>query len=143
LITWSIAGQAAVVVDGSLTWLVVFVALHGVGIGICFAHLSSWTLSAARTGEEHLTASSIATVRSLGQAFGAAIAGLVANSAGLTQGVSMATVAAAATWVYGLGTLIPVILIVLTLRFLWLHRQTAGASMLQHAPPSGKMVSEE
>ena len=116
VITCSIAGQAAVVVNGSLTWLGIFMALHGVGIGICFAHLSSWTISAARRGEEHLTASYMATVRSLGQAFGAA-------TAGLAQGVSAVTVAAAATWVYGLGSLVPVVLTVLALRFLWLQRQ--------------------
>jgi MFS family permease len=143
IITWSIAGQAAVVVNGSLTWLVVFIALHGVGIGICFAHLSSWTISAARVGEENLTASSIATVRSLGQAFGAATAGLIANAAGLAQGVSVATVASAATWVYGLSTLVPVILTVLALRLLWLHHQISVASNLQRAPQPGKAVSQE
>jgi hypothetical protein len=67
-ITGSIVGQATVVVSGSLTWLAVFLVLHGVGIGICFPHLSSRTISAACPGEEHLTASSIATVRSLGRA---------------------------------------------------------------------------
>jgi len=123
VIMGSIAGQAVVVVNGSLTWLVAFIALHGAGIGICFAHLSSWTISAAREDEVNLTASSIATVRSLGQACGAATAGLIANAAGLAQGVSVATVASAATWVYGLCTLVPVVLTVLALRLLWLHRQ--------------------
>jgi hypothetical protein len=143
LIMWSIAGQAAVVVNGSLTWLAVFMALHGVGIGICFAHLSSWTISVARGGEENLTASSIATVRSLGQAFGAATAGLIANAAGLVQGVSVITVASAATWVYGLCTLLPVVLVVLALRLLWLYRQTSIASGPRRAPQPGKVVSQE
>jgi MFS family permease len=143
LIMCSIAGQAAVVVNGALTWFGVFIALHGVGIGICFAHLSSWTIAAARQGEEHLTASSIATVRSLGQAFGAAAAGLVANAAGLGQGVSVVTVASAATWVYGLCTLLPLVLTVLSLRLLWLHRQEGVASGLQHAPRPGKAVWRE
>jgi hypothetical protein len=97
VITGCIVGQVAVVVNGSLTWLAVFMALHGIGIGICFDHLSSRTISAARRGEEHLTASSIGTVRSLGQAFGVATAGLIANAAGLAQGVSTVTVASVAT----------------------------------------------
>jgi hypothetical protein len=143
VIMCSIAGQAAVVVNGPLTWLVVFIALHGVGIGICFAHLSTWTISAARMGEENLTASSIATVRSLGQAFGAATAGLVANAAGLLHGVSAAVVASAATWVYGLSTLLPVVLTVLALRLLWLHRQLSIASAPQHTPQPGKVTSQE
>jgi hypothetical protein len=123
VIMCSIAGQAAVVVNGSLTWLGAFMALHGVGIGVCFAHLSSWTISAARQGEENLTASSIATVRSLGQAFGAATAGLVANAAGLEGGVSRATVASAASWVYQMSIIAPVVITVLAGRLLWLHRQ--------------------
>ncbi len=143
LIACSIAGQASVVVNGSLLWLGIFMALHGIGIGICFAHLSSWTISAARRGEEHLTASSMATVRSLGQAFGAATAGLVANAAGLAQGVSVDTVASAATWVYGLGTLVPVVLTVLALRFLWLQRQIRSASGPQHASQPGTVASQE
>jgi MFS family permease len=125
VIMCGIAGQAAVVVNGSLTWFGVFIALHGVGIGICFAHLSSWTISAARPGEENLTASSIATVRSLGQAFGAATAGLVANAAGLAAGVSPATVASAASWVYQMGIVAPAVITVLAGRLLWLHRQPA------------------
>jgi MFS family permease len=142
-ITCSIAGQAAVVVNGSLLWLVVFIALHGIGIGLCFAHLSSWAIAAARQGEEHLTASSIATVRSLGQAFGAATAGLVANAAGLAQGISVATVASAATWVYGLGTLVPVVLTVLALHLLWLQRQTGPPHAMPHVSEPGKVTSQE
>jgi hypothetical protein len=143
VITCGIAGQAAVVVNGSLAWLGVFMALHGAGIGICFAHLSSWTIAAARAGEENLTASSIATVRSLGQAFGAATAGLIANAAGLAQGVSAVTVASVATWVYGLCSFLPVVLTALALRLLWLYRRTRIASGLQHAPQPGKAVSLE
>jgi len=111
--------------------------------GLYFAHLSSWTIVAARQGEEHLTASSIATVRSLGQAFGAATAGLVANAAGLAQGISVATVASAATWVYGLGTLVPAALTVLALRLLWLQRQTHIPHDTPHTPQPGKVVSQE
>jgi MFS family permease len=143
LITCSIAGQAAVVVNGSPLWLIIFIALHGIGIGLCFAHLSSWTIAAARPGEEHLTASSIATVRSLGQACGAAAAGLVANAAGLAQGISVATVASAATWVYGLGTFVPVALTVLALRLLWLYRQSSLPYDAQDTPQPGKVAPQE
>ena len=130
-------------VNGSLLWLVVFIALHGIGIGLCFAHLSSWTIAAARQGEEHLTASSITTVRSLGQVFGAATAGLVANVAGLAQGISVATVASAATWVYGLGALVPVVLTVLALHLLWLQRQTGPPHTMPHVSEPGKVTSQE
>jgi hypothetical protein len=55
----------------------------------------------------------------LGNAFGAAAAGVVANAVGLMAGVSLSTVTAVATWVYGLSILVPVTIVVLTLRVLW------------------------
>jgi predicted MFS family arabinose efflux permease len=99
------------------------VALIGAGIGVCFAHISSWSIMAARPGESSLTASSIPTIQSLGIAFGAAIAGLVANTAGLATEISHTTVAAAAARVYQLGIIAPVMLAVLACRLVWLHQQ--------------------
>jgi MFS family permease len=116
------AGLAAAVTHGPLLLLGAFVALMGAGIGACFAHISSWSIAAARQGESVLTASSIPTIQSLGIAFGAALAGLVANTAGLATDISLATVTAAATWVYQLGTIAPSILAVLAWRLVWLHQ---------------------
>jgi hypothetical protein len=112
---------------GDLLRLGVCLALTGAGIGVCFAHIGSWTIAAARPGEGALTASAIPTLQSLGIAFGAATAGLVANTAGLARGMSPATVASAATWLYGLSIVGPVLIMVLTLRFLWLHRDVSVA----------------
>jgi MFS family permease len=122
VLTCGVVGQALVVVNGSLFLLGSFVVLTGVGIGLCFAHISSWSMTAARPGEEERTASCIPMAQSLGIAFGAATAGVVANMAGLAAGVSPFTVAAAATWVYGLSTVAPAVITGLAFRFLWLHR---------------------
>jgi MFS family permease len=124
LILSGVLGLRACVVDGPLAILGICVALIGAGIGVCFAHISSWTMAAARVGEEALTAASIPTIQSLGIAFGAAVAGLVANMAGLAVGVSPAAVASAATWVYLLGIVPPAVMAVLSGRLLWLHRQS-------------------
>ena len=107
---------------GDVLRLGMFLALTGAGIGVCSAHIGSWTIAAARPGEGALTAAALPTLQSLGFAFGAAIAGLVANTAGLARGMSRATVASAATWLYGLSIVGPVLILVCTLRFLWLHR---------------------
>ncbi len=122
-IACGIAGQALLVVDGTLTALAVFVALTGLGIGICHPHLVHWTMSAARDGEEGLTASAISTVRSLGVAFGAAFSGLVANAAGLAAGVSEASVAATAVWIYGLIIVAPSCAVVLAVLLVRLHER--------------------
>lgn len=121
LMTCGAVGLGLWVVHGSLTLLGVCVSLTGAGIGVCFAHISSRAIAAAHPGEGSLVGSAIPTLQSLGIAFGAATAGLVANTAGLAAGVSSATVAAAATWVYGLGVVAPLSLTGLAVRFAWRH----------------------
>jgi MFS family permease len=125
-------GLAASIAHGPLSLLSVGVALMGAGIGVCFAHISSWSITAARPGESILTASSIPTLQSLGIAFGAAIAGLVANTAGLATDVSRATVIMAATWVYRLGLIAPLLLAVLAWRLVWLHQRMPRGTRIQN-----------
>ena len=81
--------------------LIVFpaIALTGAGIGSCWAFIAQRVMTGARKGEEDLAASSVATVQQTGFALGAALAGLVANAAGLSGGLDRADVAAAAFWV--------------------------------------------
>jgi predicted MFS family arabinose efflux permease len=54
----------------------------GVGIGICWAFVAQRIMSGARKGEEAVAASSVPTMQQMGFALGAALSGLVANSAG-------------------------------------------------------------
>ena len=117
-----VAGQALVVVNGPLFLLGSCAVLTGIGYGLCYAHLNSWTIAAAHPGEEDRTASCIPMAQQLGVAFGAATVGVIANAAGLAEGVSWLTVAAMATWVYGLSVVVPVAIAVLTLRVLWDHQ---------------------
>ncbi len=133
-VTGGVAGQALLVVEGPLLALAGCVALTGFGIGLCLAHIVNWTMSAASAGEEAVTASSITTVRAMGIAFGAALAGLVANAAGLGAGVSPATVAAAAAWVYGLSVIAPTAIAVLSFRLLWLHRERGVGAVAARQP---------
>ena len=103
----------------------VLMGLIGLGIGACNLHVVALTMRIAEPGFESLTASSIPTIRSLGISFGAAIAGLIANSAGLARGVTVETVAAAATWVYGATILAPAVSLLLAMRVVRLRRTTA------------------
>jgi Major Facilitator Superfamily len=134
VVTGGVMGQAALIVDGPLFLLGGFAALTGVGYGLCYAHLNSWTMAAARQGEEDRTASWIPMGQHLGTAFGAAIVGVVANAAGLAAGVSVTTVTAAATWVYGMSVVTPVAIALLTLRVLWWHQPVW--------PPFGRVSSQ-
>jgi MFS family permease len=103
--------------DGDTAWLLICAPLVGIGIGIFHVHMTVRVMGAARAGEESITASSLSTIRSLGMAFGAALAGTVANVAGLQQVATPEAVRAAVTAVY-LSNLLPLMLAVLvTMRF--------------------------
>lgn len=100
--------------------------LVGLGLGSSNLHVVAATMRHATQGEESITASSIPTIRSLGIAFGAAGAGVIANSAGLTDALLTPDVARAVLWVLGIGTLAPLSALVLSTRFIALiHRDAA------------------
>ena len=102
----------------------------GAGMGLCLAHISNWTMSTAPPDEAKVTASAIPTMNSLGRGFGAAAAGVVANAARLGAGVSRETVASAVAWVSGTAVLVPLLIVLLSLRLLSLRRKVtrrAGA----------------
>jgi hypothetical protein len=109
------------------------VSVVGFGIGSSSLHLTAWAMAVARAGEESLTAGSIPTVRSLGIAFGAAVAGLVANSAGLHHGIDAPHVAAAATWVMAIGSAAPAVSGLLALRIIALRSPTHAPARAEDA----------
>jgi MFS family permease len=123
MILGGITGLAASIAHGPLLLLSLCVSLIGAGIGVCFAHISSWSIAVARQGERAVTASAIPTLQSLGIAFGAALAGLVANTAGLATDITPSTIVAAATWVYRLAIIAPFVLTILAWRLVQLHKQ--------------------
>lgn len=91
--------------------------LVGIGLGCSNLHVVAATMRHARIGEETVTASSIPTVRSLGIAFGAAAAGVIANGAGLTDALLPDDVSRAVLAVLGIGVLAPVGALIMGIRF--------------------------
>ena len=73
----------------------------GVGMGIHTVPLVARTMATAMPGEERITASAMPTIRSLGVACGAAIAGLLSSVAGLGETLDPQAVGGAVTFVYG------------------------------------------
>jgi MFS family permease len=96
---------------GHVGWVLICAPLVGIGIGIFHVHMTVRVMGAARPGEESITASSLSTIRALGMAFGAALAGTVGNVAGLQEVATPETVRAAVTWVY-LFNVLPLMLAV-------------------------------
>ncbi|MBV8409263.1 MAG: MFS transporter [Alphaproteobacteria bacterium] len=92
------------------------IVLTGGGIGCCWAFIAQRAMTGARKGEEDIAASSVATVQQTGFALGAALAGMVANAAGLSSGLGRAEIAGAAFWVPASFTLAALLAITAGLR---------------------------
>jgi MFS family permease len=109
----------------SLPLLTAAACLLGLGVGIHHANLSSRTIAYALPGEEGVTASSLASLRSLGTALGAATSGLIANMAGFGAARDAATVNHAASMVFAVGLLPLVCSVLFMMRFVRKGRPAA------------------
>jgi MFS family permease len=72
----------------------------GIGIGVYNVHLVARAMDSAAANEQRSTAAALTSVGSIGTAFGAAIAGVVANVAGLGAATEPAAVGHAVAAVY-------------------------------------------
>lgn len=79
----------------------------GAGVGMGWPHLLTRVLTVAPKGQEDMASAAITTVQLYGMAIGAALAGLVANMAGLTQPGGAAGAQSAAAWLFVLFALAP------------------------------------
>ncbi len=104
----AVAGFLAAIHGESLWVLLCATFFLGFGVGVHHIHLNARIMEAAAESEETITASSMSTIRSLGQATGTAIAGMVANMAGLGGGVDAATVTQAVSAVF-LWAILPIL----------------------------------
>lgn len=99
------------------------IILLGMGIGSSWAFAAQRVMSGARKGDETAAASSVATVQQAGTALGAAVAGLIANLAGLSGGLTVADVMTATYWVPGCFVIVALLATLAGLRLV-----RAGAS---------------
>ncbi len=123
-----IAGQGLFVASGPLAPLIGLIFLSGLGIGQCHLHVSNNVMMAARKGEETLTAGAIPTMQSLGIAFGAATAGLLANMAGLSDGISVAILTDVTEWIWGFALIPAGCTVLVAARLVWLINRAPTTS---------------
>lgn len=107
-----LAGVALTATQPMLVVLTLSAILLGIGVGTHNVHLLARTIGFAAPGEERITAAALPSCRSLGTALGAAIAGVMANIAGLGDATQPGPVGHAITFVYSVN-LIPLTLAVL------------------------------
>lgn len=95
----------AVFVDaGPVVVIAIAIALSGIGLGSINNPAIQRIMGAAPEAEKHTAGTSVQTIRNMGISFGAAIAGMVAAAAGLTDAASRETTASAMEWVFGVGS---------------------------------------
>jgi predicted MFS family arabinose efflux permease len=92
--------------------------MMGLGVGVYNVHLVARTLDRAPPGEQRTTAAALSSVRSLGTAFGAAFAGVIAHEAGLGDATDPQAVGNAVTAVYIFCCIPFALAVVFTLRFI-------------------------
>jgi MFS family permease len=98
--TTGLASLTAVALLPGLALMTLSAFLMGIGIGVYNVHLVSRAMDSVAAAEHRSTASALTSVRSIGTAFGAAIAGVVANMAGLGGATEPGAVGNAVTAVY-------------------------------------------
>ncbi|AON53608.1 MFS transporter [Herbaspirillum seropedicae] len=96
--------------------VVLALAAAGLGIGVGWPHLVARAMQAARPGEENLTSSAITTVQLYAMAMGAALAGLIANQAGLGMPGGVDGARQAAGVLFAVFAVAPALAIMLTRR---------------------------
>jgi hypothetical protein len=98
--TTGLACLTAVALLPGLASMTVSAFVMGIGIGVYNVHLVARAMDSVGADEYRSTASALTSVRSIGTAFGAAIAGVVANIAGLGDATEPEAVGKAVTAVY-------------------------------------------
>ena len=95
-----LASLTAVALLPGLALMTLSAFVMGIGIGVYNVHLVARAMDSVSADEHRSTASALTSVRSIGTAFGAAIAGVVANMAGLGGATEAGAVGHAVTAVY-------------------------------------------
>jgi len=95
---------------GLLSAIVLALLLVGFGVGLAWPHLLTRVLHVAPGDEQNLAASAITTIQLFATALGAAVAGMIANLAGLTEPGGVAGTAAA-YWLFLLFAIAPLLAI--------------------------------
>lgn len=99
-LAWLLPSPGAVDAGAQTVLIAIALAAVGLGVGIGWPHLITRVMSLAPKGEQGLASASITTVQLYGMAVGAAVAGLVANAAGLSVPGGVDGAKSAAVWLF-------------------------------------------
>ena len=110
---WLMAGglvlNAWAIPAGALAGVGMAQVLMGAGIGLGWAHLAALMIQVAPPAERDLAGPFVTAAQTLATIFGSALAGMVANLAGLPEAAGPAGVLAVAPWLFGALAVVPVL----------------------------------
>lgn len=115
LILFASVGVALTVESGPVIAIAVSIGISGIGLGLMNNPTIQRIMSVASEAEKHVAGSSMQVFRNIGISFGAALSGMVAAAAGLSDGASRETVAVAMQWVYGANVMFAALAVVVVI----------------------------
>ena len=106
MVAAGLAGVAIAVPLGLPLLLALCQIMIGAGFGVSWAFLSQAVMTHARPGETDTASGLVPTAQAAGYAIGAALSGLVAHAAGLSNALDRATIAQASFWIFATGAVL-------------------------------------
>ncbi|WP_256751409.1 MFS transporter [Mesorhizobium sp. Mes31] len=100
MIASGIAGFAYTIPAGSIPLILMCALLQGGGFGIAWPFLTRVIVASARHDEQTIASAAVPTMQRIGYAVGAALAGIVANASGFSEGLNHDAAANVATWLF-------------------------------------------
>ena len=100
MITAGMAGLVYAMPSGSIPLVLACACLQGGGFGLVWPFVTRIIVAAAHEDERAVASSAVPTIQRIGYAVGAAIAGIIANASGFSQGLTGETAANVAAWLY-------------------------------------------
>lgn len=102
-----VAAMAGALSTGSLAAVAIAQMLIGSGIGMGWAHMGALMMATALVAERDVASSFISTTQLMALAFGAALAGIIVNTAGFAEATSPAQVINAGCWLFAVFAVAP------------------------------------
>jgi len=100
LVAFGVVGFVLVMPHGPLVALLPWAILQGAGCGMAWAFIMRRIVASVATEDRERASSAVPAMQMMGYALGAALAGIVANMAGLAEGVDATAAKRAAFWVF-------------------------------------------
>ncbi|CAN7375533.1 MFS transporter [Mesorhizobium amorphae] len=100
MIACGIAGFAYTIPAGSIPLILLCALLQGGGFGVAWPFLTRVIVASARDDEQTIASAAVPTMQRIGYAVGAAVAGIIANASGFSEGLNREAAASVASWLF-------------------------------------------